>query len=75
MMGPHQVNLAAVIMIDKLDPQEFIDEDRGEPVEALEEIVVFKDNPTRTVKIGSSLKGDLRTNLINFLTEYRNVFT
>ena len=46
----------------------------GELFEVLEEAVVFEDNPSKTVKVGSALKGDLRANLVNFLIEYQDVF-
>ncbi|KAL5540936.1 hypothetical protein UlMin_044912 [Ulmus minor] len=44
------------------------------PVEELEEIPLFEDDLTKTCKIGSSLTGQLRTDLINFLRDHRDVF-
>ncbi|KAL5560487.1 hypothetical protein UlMin_036698 [Ulmus minor] len=40
----------------------------------LEEIPLFEDDLTKTCKIGSSLTGQLRTDLINFLRDHRDVF-
>ncbi|KAL5551786.1 hypothetical protein UlMin_001962 [Ulmus minor] len=44
------------------------------PVEELEEIPLFEDDLTKTCKIGSSLTGQLCTDLINFLRDHRDVF-
>ncbi|KAL5578025.1 hypothetical protein UlMin_019724 [Ulmus minor] len=44
------------------------------PVEELEEIPLFEDDPTKTCKIGSSLTRQLRTDLINFLRDHHDVF-
>ncbi|KAL5555336.1 hypothetical protein UlMin_037572 [Ulmus minor] len=60
---------------DELDPREPVMEQHGEPVEELEEIPLFEDDLTKTCKIGSSLTGQLRTNLINFLRDHRDVFS
>ncbi|KAL5568810.1 hypothetical protein UlMin_025385 [Ulmus minor] len=45
-----------------------------EAPEELEEIPLFEDDLTKTCKIGSSLTGQLRTDLINFLRDHRDVF-
>ena len=67
MVGPNWVNLVVIRKIDELNLWEDTVEDRGEPMEALEEVNSFEDVPTRIVKIGSVLKGDVRAEFINFL--------
>ncbi|KAL5539002.1 hypothetical protein UlMin_044709 [Ulmus minor] len=67
MIGNIEVKLNQVRKFDELDPREPTMEQHGEPVEELEEIPLFEDDLTKTCKIGSSLTGQLRTDLINFL--------
>ncbi|KAL5555727.1 hypothetical protein UlMin_037963 [Ulmus minor] len=74
MIGNIEVKLNQVRKFDELDPREPSMEQHGEPVEELEEIPLFKDDLTKTCKIGSSLTGQLRTDLINFLRDHRDVF-
>ena len=49
-------------------------EQHGEPVEELEKVSLFEDYLSKTYKIGSFLTGQLRTDLINFLRDHRDVF-
>ncbi|KAL5540825.1 hypothetical protein UlMin_043795 [Ulmus minor] len=74
MIGNIEVKLNQVRKFDELDPREPSMEQHGEPVEELEEIPLFEDDLTKTYKIGSSLTGQLRTDLINFLRDHRDVF-
>ncbi|KAL5550479.1 hypothetical protein UlMin_000655 [Ulmus minor] len=74
MIGNIEVKLNQVRKFDELDPREPAMEQHGEPVEELEEIPLFEDDLTKTCKIGSSLTGQLRTDLINFLRDHRDVF-
>ncbi|KAL5539170.1 hypothetical protein UlMin_042949 [Ulmus minor] len=74
MIGNIEVKLNQVRKFDELDPREPSMEQHGEPVEELEEIPLFEDDLTKTCKIGSSLTGQLRTDLINFLRDHRDVF-
>ncbi|KAL5555160.1 hypothetical protein UlMin_037396 [Ulmus minor] len=74
MIGNIEVKLNQVRKFDELDPREPTMEQHGEPVEELEEIPLFEDDLTKTCKIGSSLTGQLRTDLINFLRDHRDVF-
>ncbi|KAL5555767.1 hypothetical protein UlMin_038003 [Ulmus minor] len=74
MIGNIEVKLNQVREFDELDPREPTMEQHGEPVEELEEIPLFEDDLTKTCKIGSSLTGQLRTDLINFLRDHRDVF-
>ncbi|KAL5554003.1 hypothetical protein UlMin_041404 [Ulmus minor] len=74
MIGNIEVKLNQVRKFDELDPKEPSMEQHGEPVEELEEIPLFEDDLTKTCKIGSSLTGQLRTDLINFLRDHRDVF-
>ncbi|KAL5542852.1 hypothetical protein UlMin_010562 [Ulmus minor] len=67
MIGNIEVKLNQVRKFDELDPREPSMEQHGEPVEELEEIPLFEDDLTKTYKIGSSLTGQLPTDLINFL--------
>ncbi|KAL5540191.1 hypothetical protein UlMin_043740 [Ulmus minor] len=69
-----ELKLNQVRKFDELDPREPSMEQHGEPVEELEEIPLFEDDLTKTCKIGSSLTGQLRTDLINFLRDHRDVF-
>ncbi|KAL5539706.1 hypothetical protein UlMin_045789 [Ulmus minor] len=73
MIGNIEVKLNQVRKFDEIDPREPAMEQHGEPVEELEEIPLFEDDPTKTCKIGSSLTGQLRTDLINFLRDHPNV--
>ncbi|KAL5544991.1 hypothetical protein UlMin_008775 [Ulmus minor] len=75
MIGNIEVKLNQVRKFDELNPREPSMEQHGEPVEELEEIPLFEDDLTKTCKIGSSLTGQLRTDLINFLRDHRDVFT
>ena len=43
-------------------------------MEELVEIPLFEDDPSKTCKIGSSLTSQLRTDLIDFLCDHRDVF-
>ncbi|KAL5538900.1 hypothetical protein UlMin_046252 [Ulmus minor] len=72
MIGNIEVKLNQVRKFDELDPREPSMEQHGEPVEELEEIPLFEDDLTKTCKIGSSLTGQLRTDLINFLRDHRD---
>ncbi|KAL5552902.1 hypothetical protein UlMin_040303 [Ulmus minor] len=74
MIGNIEVKLNQVRKFDELDPRKPSMEQHGEPVEELEEIPLFEDDLTKTCKIGSSLTGQLRTDLINFLRDHRDVF-
>ncbi|KAL5571672.1 hypothetical protein UlMin_021269 [Ulmus minor] len=74
MIGNIEVKLNQVRKFDELDPREPSMEQHGEPVEELEEIPLFEDDLTKTCKIGSSLTGQLRTDLINFLRDHCDVF-
>ena len=49
-------------------------EQHGEPMEELVEIPLFEDDPSKTCKIGSSLTGQLHTDLINFLFDHHDIF-
>ena len=49
-------------------------EQHGELMEELVEIPLFEDDPSKTCKIGSSLTRQLRTDLIDFLCDHRDVF-
>ena len=74
MIGSIEDKLNKVRKFDELDPREPAMEQHGEPTEELEEIPLFEDDLTKTCKIGSSLTGQLRTDLINFLRDHRDVF-
>ncbi|KAL5577222.1 hypothetical protein UlMin_018921 [Ulmus minor] len=69
-----EVKLNKVQKFDEIDPRELAMEQHGEPVEELEEVPLFKDDLSKTCKIGSALTGQLRTDLINFLRDHRDVF-
>ena len=49
-------------------------EQHGEPIEELIEVPPFKDQPEKTYKIKESLTGELRTELVYFLREYKDIF-
>ena len=74
-VGQHRVNLVEVRKFDELDPREPCEEQRGEPIKDLVEIPLFEEVPSKTCKIGSALIGQLQDSLIQFLQEYRDVFT
>lgn len=59
------------LQITSLDTRGDSVKGRREPVENLEEVVMKQDNP---VKIRSSLKQDLRIELINYLRSHADVF-
>ncbi|KAL5579904.1 hypothetical protein UlMin_012346 [Ulmus minor] len=70
-----EVKMNKVQKFDELDPREPAMEQHKEPMEKLVEIPLVEDDPFKTYKIGSSLTGQLCTDLINFLRDNRNVFT
>ncbi|KAL5545378.1 hypothetical protein UlMin_005065 [Ulmus minor] len=74
MIGNIEVKLNQVRKFDELNLREPAMEQHGEPVEELEEIPLFENDLTKTCKIGSSLTGQLHTDLINFLRDHRDVF-
>ncbi|KAJ4719042.1 Retrovirus-related Pol polyprotein from transposon opus [Melia azedarach] len=57
-----------------LDPRVSKVELRGEPVEELKAVSICESDPTRIVKVGTQLTSDVRTSLVEFLTEYSDVF-
>ena len=69
-----EVKIDKVQKFDELDPREPTMEQHGEPMEELVEIPLFEDDPSKTCKIGSSLTGQLRTDLIDFLRDHCDVF-
>lgn len=62
------------LQITSLDTRGDSVKGRQEPVENLEEVVMKQDNPDKVVKIRSSLKQDLRIELINSLRSHADVF-
>ena len=70
-----KVKLNEVQKFDKLDPREPTREQHGELVEDLVEIPLFDDELEKTCKIVSTITGQLRSNQIDFLKEYCNVFS
>ena len=74
MIGNIKVKIDKVRKFDELDPREPTMEQHGEPMEELVEIPLFEDDPSKTCKIGLSLIGQLRTELIDFLRDHCNVF-
>ena len=74
MIGNIEVKMNEVRKFNELDPREPAMEQHGEPMEELVEIPLFEDDPSKTWKIGSSLTGQLRTDLIDFLRNHPSVF-
>ncbi|TXG57241.1 hypothetical protein EZV62_018554 [Acer yangbiense] len=54
--------------------EEMPEEERGGPVEELEEVVVREENPPKTVKIGSTLSPEHKAVLQKVLRDYNDVF-
>ncbi|KAL5579969.1 hypothetical protein UlMin_012411 [Ulmus minor] len=74
MIGNIEVKRNEVRKFDEIDPREPAMEQHREPMEELEEVPLFEDDLSKTCKIGSSLTGQLRTDLINFLRDHRDIF-
>ena len=60
--------------IDGLDTRDDLTEERGEPIEDLVSIPLNDRNEEHVVKIGSNLREEVRTQLINFLQKNVDVF-
>ena len=73
-IGSIEFKLNKVCKFHKLDHREPTTERHGEPVEQLVEVLLFEDGPSKICKICSTLIGQLRTNLINFLYDNHDVF-
>ncbi|KAK0588280.1 hypothetical protein LWI29_037133 [Acer saccharum] len=54
--------------------EEMLEEERGGPVEELEEVVIREENPPKTVKIGSTLAPEHKAVLQKVLRDYNDVF-
>ena len=74
MVGSHYVNLAEFWRLDKLD-REPSEEQYGEPIEDLVEVLLYEKELRKTYKMGSALTGQLREELIQFLCEHQDVFS
>lgn len=69
-----EAKINEVRKFDEIDPREPTMEQHRELVEELIDIPLFEDDHSKTYKIGSSLTGQLRINLINFLCDHRDIF-
>ncbi|KAK1583598.1 hypothetical protein Q3G72_025383 [Acer saccharum] len=56
----------------ELDPREEPENKKDEPTK---EVILDPDEPSKIVKIGASLCGDIKAKLITLLREYQDVFT
>ncbi|KAL5545737.1 hypothetical protein UlMin_005424 [Ulmus minor] len=66
--------ITGAIQLGSLDPRDDFYEQRGSPVEDLEEVQFNPGEPGKTFKIGRLLREPLRTRLIGFLREHENDF-
>ena len=57
MIGTIEVKIDEVKKFDEIDPRELVAEQHEEPVEELNEVPLFDDEPEKTCKIGSALTG------------------
>ncbi|XP_077232571.1 uncharacterized protein LOC143869898 [Tasmannia lanceolata] len=63
------------LQIAGMDPRSDNYQPRGEPVDELTQVPLFREDDKRTVQIGSLLTGKTKTNLVNFLKTNTDVFT
>ncbi|KAL5574831.1 hypothetical protein UlMin_016530 [Ulmus minor] len=66
--------ITGAIQLGSLDPRDDFYEQRGSPVEDLEEIQFSLNEPGKTFKIGRLLQEPLRARLIEFLRKHENDF-
>ena len=60
--------------VDGLDTRDDLAEERGEPIEDLVSIPLNDGNEEHVVKIGSNLREEVQTQLINFLQKNVDIF-